>query len=291
MRSALIITLLIVGILYAGYLCKDVWQHRQEMRVAKPAGIWVAISGVFIFLLSTLGVSDFAVSTAIYSPTKWVTMKKLPGTLNVQGVLPFVVMGIGFTGVVNVAPLTLVLLVGSQVIGAILSPRLVVKLPERTIKWWIACGLVVAGGFILASRLHLIAGNGTATELTGLKLFIGCLLQMVYGALNNIGIGSYALTTATVYALGLNPLVAFPVMMSGSALSVAAGSSLFIHYGDYNRKVAVIATSFGLLGVLLGLFVFAHFNVAIVTWIVIGVLFYTAGNLFHGLAQQRRVEK
>lgn len=59
----------------------------------------------------------------------------------------------------------------------------------------------------------MIPSGGTATELTGAKLIIAAILLFIYGALNNIGIGSYALTMATVYALGLNPAVSFPIMM------------------------------------------------------------------------------
>lgn len=287
MRAGLLVVLIIVGIGYAGYWSVDLWRHRQEWLATSASTFAVALSGSLIFFLSTLGVSDFAVSTAIYTPTKWVSIKQLPGTLNVQGVLPFVMMSVGFIGVVHVDALTLIALVGAQVIGALASPRIVVKLPERAIKQWIAVGLLLAGGFILASRLHLIAGNGTATGLTGWTLLIGCVLQAVYGALNNIGIGSYALTTATIYALGLNPLVAFPIMMSGSALSVAAGSSIFIYYGDYQRKIASVASLAGLIGVAAGLIAFAHFNVAIVSWLVVGVLFYTAINLFIGLRRQQ----
>lgn len=287
MRTGLLAVLIIVGVCFSTYVGADLYRHWDTVRHSSAPTIGVALSGMLIFFLSTLGVSDFAVSTAIYTPTKWVSVKRLPGTLNVQGVVPFVLMAVGFIGVVKVDPVTLLALVAAQVVGAVLSPRFVVKLPERTIKRWIACGLIIAGLFILAGRLHLIAGNGTALRLSGLSLIVGCGLQVLYGALNNIGIGSYALTTATIYALGLNPLVAFPIMMSGSALSVAAGSSLFVYYGDYDRKVASIASLFGVVGVLVGLMVFAHFNVAIVSWLVIGVLFYTSFNLFYSLSRTR----
>lgn len=287
MRTGLLAVLIIVGVCFAVYVGVDLYRHWDAVRRSPAPTIGVALSGMLIFFLSTLGVSDFAVSTAIYTPTKWVSVKRLPGTLNVQGVVPFVLMAVGFIGVVKVDPVTLLALVVAQVVGAVLSPRFVVKLPERTIKRWIACGLIIAGLFILAGRLHLIAGNGTALRLSGLSLIVGCGLQILYGALNNIGIGSYALTTATIYALGLNPLVAFPIMMSGSALSVAAGSSLFVYYGDYDRKVASIASLSGIVGVLVGLMVFSHFNVAIVSWLVIGVLFYTSFNLFYSLSRTR----
>lgn len=61
--------------------------------------------------------------------------------------------------------------------------------------------------------MNWIPSNGTASELYGGKLILAGFLLFVYGALNNIGIGSYALTMVTVYLLGLNPVAAFPIMM------------------------------------------------------------------------------
>ncbi|WZU00935.1 hypothetical protein MGH68_15810 [Erysipelothrix sp. D19-032] len=56
---------------------------------------------------------------------------------------------------------------------------------------------------------------------------------------NNIGIGSYALTSATVYALGMSPLVAFPIMMGACTFSVPIGSMQFIKLDSYSRKITL----------------------------------------------------
>ncbi|MDV2887912.1 hypothetical protein RYX45_22350, partial [Alkalihalophilus pseudofirmus] len=88
-------------------------------------------------------------------------------------------------------------------------------------------GLLIAALLILAGKFNIIPQTGTATELYGFKLVIAGVLLFIFGALNNIGIGSYALTMATVYALGLNPVAAFPIMMGACALSVPIGSTQF----------------------------------------------------------------
>ena len=57
--------------------------------------------------------------------------------------------------------------------------------------------------------MNWIKSNGTATELYGGKLILVAALLFLFGALNNIGIGSYSLTMVTVYMLGLNPAICF----------------------------------------------------------------------------------
>jgi len=81
---------------------------------------------------------------------------------------------------------------------------------------------------ILAGKLQLIPSSGHLTGLPLLKLCLGAVALFVFGALNNIGIGSYAPTMATVYALGIDPKVAFPIMVGGCTFSCAIGAMEFI---------------------------------------------------------------
>ena len=88
--------------------------------------------------------------------------------------------------------------------------------------------------------MNWIPSNGTASELYGGKLILAGFLLFVYGALNNIGIGSYALTMVTVYLLGLNPVAAFPIMMGACTFSVPIGSVQFIKFNEYSRKITLL---------------------------------------------------
>ncbi|MGB6178088.1 MAG: sulfite exporter TauE/SafE family protein, partial [Carnobacterium sp.] len=163
-----------------------------------------------------------------------------------------------------------------QVIGAYVGPRFVVKLPEKTIKQFVSIGLTVAAILILAGKFNLIPSNGTATELYGFKLVTAGVLLFAYGALNNIGIGSYALTMATVYALGMNPAAAFPIMMGACTFSVPIGSMQFVKFGQYSRKITLFASTFGVLGVLTAVYFVKSLNTGMLQWLVIVVLLYTA---------------
>lgn len=99
---------------------------------------------------------------------------------------------------------------------------------------------------------------------------------MLFGALNNIGIGSYALTMATVYAMGLNPSIAFPIMMGACTFSVPIGSMQFIKLDSYSRKITLFTSTFGVLGVLVAAFVVKSLDVSALLWVVVIVVLYSA---------------
>lgn len=231
---------------------------------------------VIYHLLSTFGVSDFAIGTVLYPKLKWVSMKKLPGTLNTQCVVPVAVMALSYITAINVGIKTLAVCIICQIIGAYLGPRFVVKLPEKTIKLFVGIGLVIAAFLIFMGQMNWIPSNGTASELYGGKLILAGFLLFVYGALNNIGIGSYALTMVTVYLLGLNPVAAFPIMMGACTFSVPIGSVQFIKFDEYSRKITLFTSTFGVLGVLVAVFLVKSLDTYILKWIVILVLLYSA---------------
>lgn len=255
---------------------KDLITHKSEVMKETGNPILVAIASFFIFLLSTFGISDFAMSTALYPRAKWVDEKKLPGTLNTQCVIPVAVMALAYISSINVGLATLIIPIVAQIIGAYASPRFIVKLPVRTIKKFLSIGLFIAATLILAGKFGLYPSGGEATDLVGMKLVLLGVLSLIYGALNNIGIGSYALTMATVYALGLNPSAAFPIMMGACTFSVPIGSMQFIKLDSYSRKITLFTSTFGVLGVIVAAFFVKSMNVSALQWVVAAVIIYSA---------------
>ena len=185
-------------------------------------------------------------------------------------------MALCYISSIEVGLATLIIAIVGQVIGAYVSPRFVVKLPANTIKKFVSAGLFIAALLILANKFNVYPSGGEETALKGLKLVIFAVLCFVYGALNNIGIGSYALTMATVYALGLNPGVAFPIMMGACTFSVPVGSIEFIKLNAYGRKITLFTSTFGVLGVLAAVFVVKSLNVSALQWVVVVVILYSA---------------
>ena len=275
-KNILLLLIVLVNGYFAFVFIRDVLKHKEEVKKEPAKSGWLALSSFLMFFLSTFGISDFAIGTVLYSKAKWVSMKKLPGTLNTECVIPVAVMALSYITGITVGIKTLVVCIVCQVIGAYLGPRFVVKLPEKTIKIFVGWGLIIASLLIVAGQLNWIPSNGTATELSGFRLVLAGVLLFVYGALNNIGIGSYALTMVTVYLLGLNPVAAFPIMMGACTFSVPVGSVQFIKLDDYSRKITLFTATFGVLGVLIAVFLVKSLNTYLLKWLVVIVLLYSA---------------
>ena len=281
--TTLLVLIVIVNGVYAATFVRDLIKHKDEMIKEPGNPIAMAISHFFIFMLSTFGISDFAISAAVYPKLKWVSDENLPGTLNTQCVIPVAVMALAYISSIEVDIMTLLVPIIAQVVGAYVSPRYVVKLPVDVIKKFVITGLVVAAGLILAGKLGFYPAGGELTSLSGFKLVLLGVLSFIYGALNNIGIGSYAMTSATVFALGLSPLVAFPIMMGACTFSVPVGSMQFIKLGGYSRKITLSAAVFGSIGVLIAVFLVKSLDVAMLQWVVVVVVLFSASQMMKSL--------
>lgn len=287
MLLALFSVLGIVNLIYLVVFIKDLIAHKNEILQEPASTIWTPVVQVFIYFLSTFGISDFAVSTAIYTRAKWVSIKKLPGTLNAQDVIPIFAMAVTYITSVKIDFLTLAVCMIGQALGAVIGPHIVIRMKEAVIRRFVEAGLLVATIMIVLSKFNVIQANGTAMGLHGWKLIFAGFALFVFGALNNIGIGCFSLTMATVYLLGLNPIAAFPIMMGGCALALPLGAMQFIRAGRYSRKIT-LSSVFGIIGVLIAVFVVKSMNMGTIQWIVIGVLIYTCYTL---ITSERKIEK
>ena len=275
-RTILLSLIVIINGIFAITFVKDLITNKEEFKNEKANMKALTFTSFIMFFLSTFGISDFAIGTVLYPKLDWVTMKKLPGTLNTQCVIPVAAMALSYISSVNVGVKTLAVCIVAQVIGAYIGPKFVVKLPEDTIKKFVGVGLIVAAFLIFAGQVNWIKSNGTATELYGGKLVLAGILLFTYGALNNIGIGSYALTMVTVYLLGMDPIAAFPIMMGACTFSVPIGSMQFIKFGEYSRRITLFTSIFGVMGTLVAVFLVKSLNTYMLKWLVIIVLLYSA---------------
>ncbi|MGX7418711.1 sulfite exporter TauE/SafE family protein [Carnobacterium gallinarum] len=287
-KNILIGLIILINGYFIVMFVKDLISHKDEVMKEPASTKILPFSSFIIFFLSTFGISDFAIGTVLYPKLNWVSIKKLPGTLNTQCVIPVAAMALSYITSIDVGIKTLAVCIICQVIGAYIGPRFVVKLPERTIKIFVGIGLIIAAILIFAGQMNWIPSNGTATELFGGKLILARFLLFVYGALNNIGIGSYALTMVTVYLLGLNPIAAFPIMMGACTFSVPIGSSQFIKFNQYSRKITLFTAIFGVLGVLVAVFLVKSLNTVMLKWLVILVLIYSAYTMLMPLLKGKK---
>lgn len=268
--------LVVVSCCFMGYLISDVAGH-SEHAGREPGTVWgIGLISFFQFLLSTFGISDFALGAAAYSKLKWVSVGNLPGTLNAASVIPVAVMSLFWITSIEVDLATLLVPIVAQMAGAYISPRFVVKMPGRVIRIFLALGMLVTVLNVVAGSFGVFSTGDIVTALGLNKLVILAGLCFVYGALNNLGIGSYALTLATVFALGLDVEAAFPIMMGAAAFSVPVASIQFIRRGSYSRKITVISAVCGSVGVLVAAFALKNMDIQPLKWLIAAFLLYSA---------------
>jgi uncharacterized membrane protein YfcA len=277
--TVILALIVLVNGFFAYRLIIDFLWHKSEVSQEPGSNSLFAFLGVASQFLGTFGVSDFAFNTVAFRLTRTVEDKKIPGTINAACVIPVAFMALAYITVIKVDVLTLVVLIAAQTTGSYLTPRIVVRLPVRRIRIGIAVGLLCAAGFILAGKLRLIPSGGGLTGLPGVKLAVAAAAVFLYGALNNIGIGSYAPTMATVYALGVDPRVAFPIMMGGCTFSCAVGAMEFVRLGGYSRKPTLWISATGLLGVAAAVYLVKSLDVDVIKWVVLVVVLYAALDL------------
>lgn len=278
----LALVVLVNGVFALRFLM-DLKSHWHETLHEPGSPVAMSISQLVIYFLSTMGISDFAIGASVYPGLKWVDAKRLPGTLNTACVIPVATMALCYVSSVKVDLWTLIVPIIAQVVGAYISPRYVAKLPARTIKKLVIIGLIVSGLMIFAGLMGWLPSGGDASSLAMPQLIILGVLSFIYGALNNMGIGSYPLTMATVYALGLSPLAAFPIMMGACTFSVPIGSMQFIKLDCYSRKITLFSATAGVIGVLIAAFVVTSLNMTLLKWLAILVIAYSAITMIYSL--------
>ncbi len=262
-------------------LAKDLRQHPQECKAEPGNPVFQAIFCVFLYFFAAFGISDYAISTIVYTKTGWASIKKLPGTLNTQCLLPVFFTAVAYLLTTDTQLITLLPCMLAQMVGALLGPRLVHKLDERRLNQVLFLGLLLAGGFILANKLGLLQIGGQQLGLHGWRLAIAIPCFFGIGLLKAFGVGAFPPTMLLAFFLGLHPLVAYPLMMGASALSSPLAAGQFIRQGGYCRRLTLLASTFGLLGVGAAVLLVRNLNISLLQWVVAFVVLLAAADLFY----------
>lgn len=273
--------------LFGYYYIKDVLKNQKSFS-DKP---WPGIlgTGFITNFLDTLGIGSFAQQTAIFKIFKLVDDRLIPGTMNVGNALATITQAFIFMTAVKVDPVTLVSMSVAAPVGAVLGAGIVAKLPRRKIQLGMGIGLLLVAITILAGLLNLMPLGGMEIGLTGWKLGVVIVMCFIFGALQTIGVGFYAPCMAMVYTFGMDPKTAFPIMMTATAMLMAAGGSKFIKENAYDRKVAIALTTAGIVGVFLAAYVVKSLPLDVMKWLICVVVLYTSVTMFLSARTQKEI--
>ena len=285
MTIAIWITLVILSIFFIYVLSKDVIKHRKVLE--NISVVKTALIGFIVNFFDVLGIGAFAPQTALLKFTKQTEDRILPGTLNVSNTIPVLIQALIFIQIVEVESVTLISMLLSAAAGAILGAGIVAKLPVRKIQLTMGFALLVTAFFMLSGQMNWIQNGGEAIGLSGGKLALAIGANFILGAFMTVGIGLYAPCMALVYALGMSPLVAFPIMMGSCAFLMPPASAKFIKEGAYNRKASVSMAIPGIIAVLIAAFLIKSLPLNTLRWVVIVVIIYTSLVMFKSALNSR----
>ncbi|WP_071396370.1 sulfite exporter TauE/SafE family protein [Bacillus tuaregi] len=278
MVAAIITLLVALGVWFSFFLIKDLIKHKANLGPEKTLTAFIV--GLITDFLDTLGIGSFATTTLGFKITKFLKNDELlPGTLNVGHTIPVIIEAIIFTTVVKVEALTLVSMVIAAMVGSWVGARTVSKLPEKMIQKVMGIALALTAILMALKQLSVLDMLGQGNEamgLSGIPLMIGIVGNFILGALMTAGIGLYAPCMALVYMLGLNPLVAFPIMMTSCSALMPVASYEFVKFSRYSKKGAIGLTIGGILGVAIAVTFVTSLDLTLLTWLIIAVVLYTS---------------
>jgi uncharacterized membrane protein YfcA len=242
---------------------------------------WIVslLIGFVTDFFDTLGIGSFALSTALFRFTKSCDDREIPGSLNIGHAIPVVVEALLFLQIVRVEAVTLFAMVFAAALGACLGAGIVSKMPVNQIRLGMGVALFIVVGIMFLQITGIFPSGGDAIALKGPRLLIAVVCNFILGALMTIGVGLYAPCMALVYALGMSPAVAFPIMMGSCALLMPVASIRFIKAGVYDVKSTLSLTLGGVVGVFMAAGLFSRLNLRTIKILVMVVIVYTAGTM------------
>ncbi len=244
-------------------------------RPIRPTALQAAI-GFGTNFFDTLGIGSFAPTTSLFKLWRVVPDELIPGTLNVGHTPPVIAQAFIFVAIIQVDLRTLVSMIAASVVGAWLGAGVVAGLPRRPIQLGIAVALLLAAAFFVMTNLGAFPAGGEARSLDGWRLGLAVGVNFVLGALGTLGIGVYAPIMTMVSLLGMNPQVAFPIMMGSCAFLMPVASMRFIEKRRYGLRPALGLALGGVPAVLIAAFVVKSLPVEALRWLVAAVVLYTA---------------
>jgi uncharacterized membrane protein YfcA len=243
-----------------------------------PTPLQTGLGAITLFF-DTLGIGNYAPTTAAFRFLKMVPDEHIPGTLNVGSSIPVALEAFAFVAAIAIDPVTLAILVPVGALGGYLGARIVSRLPRRQIQIGMGVALVTGAVFMLLTNMQWIPGGGTAIGLTGATLVVATLANFLFCGFNALGIGSYAPSLIAFSLLGMDPRSAFPVMMGSAAYGLPMAGMKFVRAGKYDGQAALGLTLGGIPGVLVAAYVVKSLPLVAIRWLVVVVVLYAGLSL------------
>ena len=263
------------------------WRSDQQGHPhAAPTPLQLGLGSVTLFF-DTLGIGNYAPTTAAFRFLKMVRDEYIPGTLNVGTSVPVAVEAFAFVAAIAVDPITLLVMVPIGALGGWVGASIVSGLPRRPIQLGMGAALLTGAAFMFLTNMQWIPGGGEAIGFSGATLVFATAVNFVLGALNALGIGSYAPSLIIFSLLGMSPRAAFPIMMGSAAYMLPLAGIRFARAGKYDGQAALGIALGGIPGVLVAAYVVKSLELATIRWLVVAVVLYAGLSLLRTATADR----
>jgi len=282
--TGLLAALAAITALFVGGWARSITASKTKARF--PNGLEIFIGALTNFF-DALGIGSYAPTTALFRFFRVVDDRVIPGTMTVGHTLPSVIETFIYTTVISVDASTLLTMIGSSSLGAWLGAGIVARWPKRKVQIGMGIALVVAASLMFMTQMKLFPGGGESTGVSGMRLVIAIAVNFILGALMTIGIGMFAPCMILVSLLGMNPKVAFPIMMGSAAFLMPVASIRFIREQSYSPRAAFGLLVGGIPAVFLAAYIIKELPLEMVRWLVIAVVIYTSASMLWSAFSER----
>jgi uncharacterized membrane protein YfcA len=243
----------------------------------RPTGESIVLGALTNFF-DTLGIGSFATTTAWIKFRHLVPDSFIPAILNVGHAIPTFAQAAIFLVIlgVHVDPVLLTSCIVAAVLGALLGAPLVIHAPVRLVQTVVGVALLIAACLYAMSNLNLMPVGGSATSLPAMQLGIAIAVHFLLGSLMAFGIGLYAPSLILLSLLGLDPRLAFPIMMSACAFLMPTTGFSFMKSKRIDMRMVIGISLGGVPAVLLAALVVKEMPIVWLRWGVVVVVLYAA---------------
>lgn len=288
---------ILFGTLAAGTgigLIFDIAKNRMDELKSANGKQWASgfSTGIVANFLDTLGCGSFAPSAFMYKLFNQIDDIDIPGSLNVGDAFPVIFEALIFTASVECDPVFLWVMYICAGVGSFSFASIVTKWPRNKIRWALGIIMLPLAGIMLCKNIGVgpFGIIGTATGLSGWKLIVAAGLNILWGALMDIGFGLYAPCMATCLLLGVDATACFPVFMGSCAVLMPACSIEFIKTHRYDVPHTVGNAIGGLIGVFIAWKLITNLPMFWLINLICVVLIWTSYILISSALKEQRAE-
>ena len=275
------VMVLMIGLIARAYL-------KQRKPIFQRFGLGMLIGFITDFG-DTLGIGSFATTTAAFRATHYIDDdRQLPGTLNAMHAIPVIIEALFFITAVKVELSTLLPMTTAAVVGAYVGTHVTKNWHAPTVQRVMSAALFIA---VVIMIVRMITNPGADNALTvhglhGWWLVLGIVFNLGVGILMTMGLGNYAPELIFFSLMGVNPAIAFPVMMLDAALIMPTTAWNVIKMDRISWRGFAGVTIGGILGVIVAAKFFTSMDVQLLKLLIIVVSLWTAFGLFRDSFKQ-----